>query len=317
MPLQKVVCALLVSVAWVGASRLANAQPSFVDTGVDLRPNGSLTTITGQQDRSGVAGELVSQSAVTFGIEDGRGAFPSLGSISGSAAAQTDFGVNRVGVQSRFSYLVPATLLGQPNCNQDCFANYAAVGGTANSQWLDSWTVTGGAVGDSVSLSVQGRTTYNLGGTGLGAAAVVSPVQNIFHPGGSLLLNTSDFFASASQGFIDWSVSFAVLVDTAFSIGSFLEVNIDPFFSPTTIGSGSTSVFFDAMNTATLTSVQLAPGYALTSDSGQLRLMGDSYGYVSAVPEPGAALLMLAGLGVIGASLRRSKGGRPIEFAAT
>jgi hypothetical protein len=96
-------------------------------------------------------------------------------------------------------------------------------------------------------------------------------------------------------------LTFSLTAGSVFSLGALLYVD--------GLGEGSVDFF----NTAKMTGVTVSPGATLTSQSGTLAIREDgTFGYAAvvstaAVPEPASWAMLIAGFGLVGASMRRRK----------
>jgi hypothetical protein len=268
---------------------------------------GHLDPIPEPQATTHVPGEAVTDASSSSFVASGTS-----GSVSGSALAETDYGLNRVAVSGGIVGISSFPDFG-----------FAFVDGLGYSIWNDSLLVSGGAVGDLVNLSLSGRTTYLLDLTGGASVSSGSPALQLEQQfvadssigSGRVTLDTDDFAAAAPQGFLDWTVSFAAHSGDTVTLTMVMQASLSSSFLGLDLGITDKHVIFDSSNTALLKTLDVTDGYSLSAASGELVADNGAFAYravlaatpVTPVPEPETYALMLAGLAAVGVAARRRK----------
>lgn len=254
--------------------------------------NAELTAVDVKTDGSGVAGGIASIDAKasgsgvwTFGGSVVAGT-PSSASGSTSAMAMSSFGTlkGRVSGEGSATLSAGGSAFGSAQANAS-FTDYLQFGAPG-----------GGPVSIrfGIGLEAGASSTNGAGGANVaGSISVWTPTSTrlLWSDGVGIFPGSGDAPASAGQM-------------VTFQSGDILELGaslaVNGSFSP----SGSFSV--DASNTAEVFFEILTPGASYASASGATYLSAPTW--TAAVPEPQAALLLLAGLAVLaGAAHRRRR----------
>ena len=294
-------CVLIASTFAASAQLLPAVNSSAASFGSDTVPPVIQSTTS-------VAGEIVSQSATASAYLHNSPDGPVLvGSVGGSSSAATDFGINRVGVGGGLIGIA------EPGA----FA-FAYTSGQSFSRWNDSWTVGGGTMGELLTVSLSGRTTYELSLAGGAIDPRALQIGQGFNAGGSQLSwSSDDFFANAAAGYIDWVLSFDARSGDEVQVAMYFQASLDGGSLGLDLGTTNKGIAFDAMHTSLLESISLPIGYSLTAESGQLVAHDGGFAYRAVlaelanegtVAEPQTLALAALGLFATGlASRRRSR----------
>lgn len=250
-------------------------------------------------------GEVVQQSASA----DGYTSFPQtyFGTANGTSSAATSYGLNRIRATGQLIGIIGPGPSGS-----------AYVDSVASSLWQDTWTIVGGNVGDVVTLSLVGRTTYALA---LGGGALpFAPALDLFArfvAGGPFDSDQADFanqsfVANAGAGYFDWSLSLTALSGSLVPVTMYLSASMSSGSAGLDLGITNKTFAFDAMNTSVLSRIGLTDGYSISAASGEVVPYDGDFAYLAvlaAVPEPETWALMIAGLVVLAGLARRRSGG--------
>jgi hypothetical protein len=175
--------------------------------------------------------------------------------------------------------------------------------------YCDSSSISGGAPGDLVSVSLSGRTTYRFAITDIAGITDTRSfnVEQSFSVSTrpdfkSVVLDTADFVSNAGAGFVDWSMNFVGTVGMPVNVNSYFDASSDCCYD---VLSGTqdydVTYSFDSMNTSRLQRIELPSGYSLTADSGEIVAHDGAFADRAAVvPEPQTWALLVFGLGVLG-----------------
>lgn len=253
------------------------------------------------------------------------GSTHTLATVTSSASAATDYGINRVSAAGGFvrnTSTIPG--LSQIEGPFPFYSDPIAIATSgAISLWYDRWTVTGGAPNTAVSVTVHGTIDFDLTASGrfledVRTNAFIAQarffVPSVENP---LVADTVDFIAAAGpsgHGLISWSQTFSVGTYSSIDVAAEFRASDTPANIADYNVDGGASVAFSAMHTSKITSIELPDGYSLTSESGQIVAHDGAFAYQAVlndsalpVPEPSTYAFMLAGLGVVGFTARRNK----------
>lgn len=251
---------------------------------------------------SSAPGEVVSQSA----SQDGYYYDPDktyFGTVTGQASAATHYGINRTSAGAGLIGISEPGRFGVAYVNAD-----------AQSSWADVWTITGGNTGDPITLSLSGRTTYDL--SLLGGAQPDAPALQLYlgvqiygtHGTDQRSFDNSVFVAHQADGYFDWSLSLIALSGEIVGVGASMQAGLSPSFAGVDLGTTRKLFSFDAMHTSKLEFVTLTDGYSIGAASGELVAHDGGFAYRAVlVPEPGTYALTAAGLLALFVTIRRRK----------
>lgn len=296
-------CVLITFASLASAQALPAVNSSATSYGSDAVGPVIPTTTT-------VPGEAVFQSATSFAYRPTPSGREPFHMVNGSSAAATDFGINRVGVTGELFGISEPGL----------FA-FAYASGIADSRWNDRWTIGGGIAGDLLTVSLSGRTTYDLFLTGV---SMPNPALQLGHgiyagsPVGSdqVFFAADEFVTSAPAGYIDWVLSFNARSGDEVQVGMYLQAQLDGGSLGLNLGATDKRIAFDAMHTSLLESIEIPFGYSITAASGQLVAHDGGFAYRAVlaelanegtVPEPHTLALAALGLFATGLASRRRR----------